>query len=154
MSFDIEKRVRRVGRKAKFMRRFGFLLLFACGLSSCSPGVAPVGQAEYSAEIVGDWQGTVGDTYETISFGADGRFEAKVRPRGFISNTLGQGVTGAVRGTWTIKGKAITLNINSAEDERVLNRATSSTIETFKPTELVVQSDTGTTSTFVRFSKL
>jgi hypothetical protein len=150
----MKKRIRRVGQKARFMRRFVFVLLFACVLSSCSPGVAPVGEAEYSAKIVGDWQGTVGDTYETISFGADGRFEAKVRSRGFISNTLGQGVTGAVRGTWTIKGKSIALNINSAEDERVLNRATSSTIETFTPTELVVQSDTGATSTFLRSLQL
>jgi hypothetical protein len=127
-----------------------FGLLFACGLSACSPDVAPVGNAEYATKIVGDWQGTVGDTNETISFAADGRFVSQVRPRGFISNTLSQGVTGTIRGTWAIKGKSITLNINSAEDERVLNTATSSTIETFKPDELVVKSNTGDTSTFVR----
>jgi hypothetical protein len=112
--------------------------------------VAPVGNAEYSTKIVGDWQGTVGDTNETISFAADGRFVSQVRPRGFISNTLSQGVTGTIRGTWAIKGKSITLNISSAEDERVLNTATSGTIETFKPDELVVKSNTGDTSTFVR----
>jgi hypothetical protein len=131
-------------------RLFIFGLLFACWLSSCSPDGSPVGEAEYSAKIVGDWQGTVGDTRETISFGADGGFVSQVRPRGFISNTLGQGVTGTIRGTWAIKGKSITLNISSAEDVRVLNRATTSTIETFKPNELVVKSTTGDTSMFVR----
>ena len=125
-------------------------LLFTCGLSSCSPDGTPVAEAEYSAKIVGDWQGTVGDTKETISFAADGGFVSQVRPRGFISNTLGQGVTGTVRGTWAIKGTAITLSISSAEDVRVSNRTTTSTIETFKPNELVVKSASGDTSTFVR----
>jgi hypothetical protein len=133
------------------MTRLGFFgLLFACGLSSCSPDGAPVGEAQYSAKIVGAWQGTVGDTKETISFGADGGFVSQVRPRGFISDTLGQGVTGTVSGTWAIKGKSITLNISSAEDVRVLNRATTSTIETFKPNELVVKSAAGGTTKFVR----
>ena len=142
---------RSVLEKIVNMTRLGFFgLLFACGLSSCSPDGAPVGEAEYSAKIVGDWQGTVGDTNETISFGADGGFVSQVRPQGFISNTLGQGVTGTIRGTWAIKGNSITLNISSAEDVRVLNRVTTSTIETFKPNELVVKSTTGDTSMFVR----
>ncbi len=133
------------------MPRLVFLgLLFACGLPSCSPDGAPVAEAQYAAKIVGNWQGTVGDTTETISFAADGGFVSDVRPRGFISNTLGQGVTGIIRGTWAVKGKAITLNIRSAEDVRLLNRTTTSTIETFKPNELVVKSASGDTSTFVR----
>jgi hypothetical protein len=114
------------------------------------PDGPPVAEAEYSAKIVGDWQGTVGDTKEAISFAADGKFVSQVRPQGFISNTLGQGVTGTVRGTWAIKGKSITLNIVSADDARLLNNSTASTIETFKPNELVVKSDNGETSTFVR----
>jgi hypothetical protein len=92
----------------------------------------------------------VGDAKETITFTADGRFVSEVRPRGFISNTLGQGVTGTIRGTWAITGKSMTLNISSAQDERVLNRATTSTIEAFKPDQLVVRSSTGDTSTFAR----
>ena len=92
----------------------------------------------------------VGDRTETISFNADGRFVSQERRRGFISNTLGQGITGTIRGTWAIKGKTITLNISSAEDVSVLNKATTSTIEAFKPNELVVKSATGDTSTFVR----
>jgi len=130
--------------------RLFLLLPLACGLLSCSPDGPPVAEAEYSAKIVGDWQGTVGDTKEAISFAADGKFVSQVRSRGFISNTLGEGVTGTVRGTWAIKGKSITLNIVSADDVRLLNKTTASTIETFKPNELVVKSGNGETSTFVR----
>ena len=53
-----------------------------------------------------------------------------------------------------IKGKTITLNISSAEDVSVLNRATTSTIEAFKSNELVVKSTTGGPSTFVRVRDL
>jgi hypothetical protein len=132
------------------IRSLLFGLLLACGLSSCSQDAAPVAEAEYPAKIIGGWQGTVGDTRETITFSADGRFVSELRPRGFISNTLGQGVTGTIRGTWAITGKSMTLNISSAEDEHVLNRATTSTIEAFKPDQLVVKSSTGETSTFAR----
>jgi hypothetical protein len=125
-------------------------LLLATGLLSCSPDVTLVVETEYSKKIVGDWQGRVGGVNETISFSADGTFVSQVRPGGFISNTLGQGVTGTIRGTWSIKGESITLNISGAEDERILNKATSSTIETFKPNVLVVKSNNGVTSTFVR----
>jgi hypothetical protein len=131
-------------------RLFLLSLLFAGAISSCSPNGAPVAEAEYSAKIVGDWHGTVGDERETISFGADGGFTSQVRRRGFISDTLGQGVTGVIRGTWAINGKSITLNISSAEDVRVLNSATTGTIETFKANEIVVKSATGGTATFVR----
>ena len=133
------------------MRAIVILLLLACGLSACSPDGAPVAEAQYSAKIVGNWQGTVGDTRETISFNTDGGFVSQVRRQGFISNTLGQGVTGTVRGTWAINGTTVTLSISSAEDVRVLNGSTTSTIEAFKPNELVVKSNTtGETSTFVR----
>jgi len=53
----------------------------------------------------GDWQGTVGDMKETISFDADGKFVSEVRRQGFISNTLGQGITGTIRGTWGAQWK-------------------------------------------------
>jgi hypothetical protein len=126
---------------------FGVLV----GLStSCSPNVAPIKEAEYSATIVGDWIGTVGDMKESISFSANGGFVSQVRPQGFISNTLGQGITGTINGTWAIKGKSITLSITSAEDERVLNKSTTSTIESFKPNELIVKSNAEGTSAFTR----
>jgi hypothetical protein len=125
-------------------------LLLAWGLASCSPDAASIAQADYATKIVGGWQGTVGDTNETIKFDADGKFVSEVRPLGFISNTLGQGVTGTIRGTWAIKENTVTLNITSAQDERLSNRATTSTIEAFKPNELVVKSSKGDTSTFRR----
>ena len=125
-------------------------LLLAGALGSCSPDGAPIAEAQYASKIVGNWQGTVGDQRETISFGADGGFTSQVRRRGFISDTLNQGVTGTIRGTWAIQGKSITLNIGSAEDVRVVNSVITSTIETFKPNEIVVKSATGGTATFVR----
>ena len=133
------------------MIRFSVLgLMLAFGLSSCAPEGAPIVEAQYAAKMVGDWQGTVGDLKETISFSADGKFVSQVRRRGFISNTLGQGVTGTIRGTWAIEGKVITLNIDSAEDANVSNKTATSTIEMFKQNELVVRSSNSETSTFVR----
>jgi hypothetical protein len=122
----------------------GFLAL------SCAPNSAPIPEAQYAAKIVGGWQGTVGDMKESITFNADGTFVSQVRPLGFISNTLGQGVTGTIRGTWTIQGRAMTLNITASDNERLLNKTTSSTIEAFRQGELVVKSASGETSTFVR----
>jgi hypothetical protein len=125
-------------------------VLLASLLLSCSPSGSPVPQADYATRIVGGWQGTVGEVSETITFNADGKFVSEVRPRGFISNTLGQGVTGTVRGTWQINANAITLNVTSAQDARLGDTATKSTIEKFEPNELVVKSDRGETSTFRR----
>ena len=132
------------------MGRLYLSLLLSCALASCSPAAAPVDEKDYSTKIVGDWLGTVADVNETIAFRGDGQFVSEVRERGFISNTLGQGVTGTIRGRWTINGKSITLNIASAENERVSNRSTTSIIETFMPNELTVKSDRGDTSKFVR----
>ena len=125
-------------------------LVFVFGLSSCVPDGATVDEAQYAAKIAGDWQGTVADVNETISFSADGRFMSRVRRRGFISNTLGQGTTGTIRGTWTIKGNVISLNIDSAEDANLVNKTATSTIEMFKQNELVVRSSRDETSTFMR----
>ncbi len=125
----------------------GVLLAF---LLSCSPAGTPVPQADYATRIVGGWQGTVADISETITFNADGKFVSEVRPRGFISNTLGQGVTGTVRGTWQISGNTITLNVTSAQDARLADVATRSTIEKFEPNEIIVKSEKGDMSTFLR----
>ena len=125
-------------------------VVLALGLVGYAPAGAPIEEAQYPARIVGDWQGKVGDMKETITFNADGKFVSEVRPQGFISNTLNQEVTGTIRGTWAIKNKVITLNITSAEDERLLNQAASSTILTFMRNELVVKSARGETSTFLR----
>ena len=72
-----------------------------------------------------------------------------MRPTGFISNTLGQGVTGMIYGTWTIAGNVVTLNVESS-DERIVNRTTTGTIEKFRENEIVVKSSNGTVTTFVR----
>ena len=127
----------------------GIGLALILGVSSCTPA-KPVAEADYSAKIVGNWQGTVGNMKESITFSGDGSFIAQLRPQGFISNTLSQGVTGTIRGTWAINGKTITLQITSAEDERVKNSVTSSTILAFNQDELSMKSDRGETSTFTR----
>ena len=127
----------------------GLLWVLALGISACTPA-KPVAEADYSAKIVGTWLGTVGDMKESISFSADGSFIAQLRPMGFISNTLNQGVTGTIRGTWAINGKNITLKITAAEDENVMNRVTSSTIMDFNQDEISMKSDRGESSTFQR----
>ncbi|MFY9704725.1 MAG: lipocalin family protein [Desulfobacterales bacterium] len=125
------------------------LLALAFVVPSCETS-KPVVEADYAAKIVGDWVGTVDDEKESITFRADGGFEAQLRPSGFISNTLSQGVTGTIRGTWAISGKTITLKITSTEDERVKNSSASSTILAFSTNELEMKSDRGETSKFVR----
>jgi hypothetical protein len=134
-------------------RPLGLLVALALGASSCKPA-KPVAEAEYGAKIVGSWLGLVGNMKESITFNGDGSFIAQLRPQGFISNTLSQGATGTIRGTWTIKSKTITLRITSAEDERVKNRVTSSTILAFDQDELSLKSDLGETSTFSRATSL
>jgi hypothetical protein len=131
--------------------RFNLLALaLALGFSSCTREGAAIPEAQYATTIVGDWTGTVGDTKETISFGPDGKFVSKVIPGGFINSTLDQGVTGTILGTWSIAGKVITLNISSTKEASLLNRTTTSTIESFRQNELTIRSSQGTTSSFVR----
>ncbi len=126
---------------------FGLLAIFA--FTACTRN-SPVPEADYPAKLVGDWLGTVGDTKETISFKADGNFIAQVRQAGFISNTLSQGTTGTIRGTWNVAGKTITMRVTGADNENVRNKETSSTIESFTQNELVVRSVSDETSTFMR----
>jgi hypothetical protein len=130
-------------------RRLGLLLVFVLGVSACTRA-KPVAEADYAAKIVGNWLGTVGDMKESITFSADGSFIAQLRPQGFISDTLSQGVTGTIRGSWAINGKTIILKITSAEDVRLKNSRTSSTILAFNEKELTLKNDVGKTSTFTR----
>ncbi len=136
-----------------YLPLLSLLLTLAFCISACTPA-KPVEEAEYSAKIVGNWLGKVGDMKESITFSADSSFIAHVRPAGFISNTLSQDVTGTINGTWAINAKTITLKIISAEDERVINSVTSSTIMAFNPNELSMKSDRGETSTFERTEPL
>ena len=128
--------------------RLGLLLALAF-VASCTPA-KPVAEADYGVKIAGNWLGTVGNMKESITFNDGGSFIAQLRPQGFISNTLSQGVTGTIRGTWAINGKTITLKITSAEDERVKNSVTSSAILAFTQNEVSMKNDRGETSTFTR----
>ena len=119
-------------------------------LACCTNNSVPVPEAEYSTKIVGHWQGTVGDSKETMSIDGDGTFVCRLRPMGFIANTLSQGVIGTIRGTWKITGAIITLKITSAENEHLKNRIASSMIVALKEDKLVLKSDRGETSTFQR----
>jgi len=140
--------------KTKFIiKPLGLLVTLALGVSSCRP-LKPVAESEYAAKIMGNWIGDVGHMSESMTLNGDGSFIARLRPQGFISNTLSQGATGTIRGTWNIKGKTITLRITSAEDERVKDRVTSSTILTFNQDELSLKSDRDEISTFSRSRSL
>jgi hypothetical protein len=125
------------------------LLVFAVVVSSCTPST-PVAEADYAKEIVGSWQGTVGGKEESITFNADGGFIAQMRAQGFISNTLSQGSSGIVRGSWILSGAAITLTVTSTEGEHAENSTASSTILSFTTNELEMKSSQGETSKFVR----
>jgi len=126
------------------------------GLSStaCSYHSWPISEADYPTKIVGSWQGTVGNSKETMSIKGDGTFVCQLHPMGFISNMLFPGAPGTVGGSWTISGPMMTLNITSSENEHLRNRATLSTIISFKENELVLKSDRGDTSSFQRVRTL
>jgi uncharacterized protein (TIGR03066 family) len=132
-----------------WVRAIAVVVLGFC-LACCTNNSAPVLETEYSKKIVGRWQGTVGDSKETMSIDGDGTFVCRLRPMGFIANTLSQGVIGTIRGTWKITGAIITLKITDSKNERLRNRIASSTIVTLKEDELVLKSDRGETSTFQR----
>jgi hypothetical protein len=123
-------------------------------LASCSDNSSIVPEAEYSTNIVGCWQGTVGELKETMTINGDGTFVCQLYPTGFIANTLSQGVRGTIRGTWNITGALITLKITGEKNELLENGTASSTIVSFKKDELVLKSDRGGTSPFKRVSTL
>ena len=142
--------MKKIPMKTNFLiKPLGLLVALTLGISSCKPP-KPVPESEYAAKIVGNWLGEVGHMNESMTLNRDGNFIARLRPQGFISNTLSQGATGTIRGTWAIQGKTITLRIASAEDERVKDHVTSSTILAFNQDELSLRSDRGETSTFSR----
>ena len=142
--------MKKIPMKINFVfKPLGLLVALALGVSSCKPP-KPVAESEYAAKIVGNWLGDVGHMSESMTLNGDGSFIARLRPRGFISNTLSQGATGTIHGTWTITGKTITLRVTSAEDERVKDHVTSSTILAFNQDELSLKSDRDEISTFSR----
>jgi len=123
-------------------------------LVSCARNATPVALAEYSTRIVGRWQGTVGSLNETMTLAGDGTFVCQVQRTGFLANTLSQSRPGKVSGSWNIAGAIITLKITGEKHERLADRITSSTIESFKADELILKSDHGETSPFWRMRAL
>ena len=99
-------------------RAFAVAILGIC-LASCGNNSSIVPETEYSTEIVGRWQGTVGDLKEIMSIDADGTFVCQLYPTGFMANTLSQGVKRTVRGTWEITGAMITLKMTDTKKERL-----------------------------------
>ncbi len=134
----------------KGVSRVALVALLALPMLACEREGAVLAEAQYQAALVGDWQGNVEGDSESISFQADGRFSSEVLPTGFISTTLDQGATSTVRGAWMLQGNVITLNIDQASGAPPVNLATTSTIVSFNENKLVVKSDTGQTSTFIR----
>ena len=128
-------------------------LLVSCA-AGCARDSGPVPQSEYSTQIVGRWQGTVGNSRETMSLARDGLFVCHLQPTGFIANTLSQRVVGVIRGTWSLSGNVITLRITSADHESPTNARTSSTIVAFKDDLLSLKSERGDSSTFRRVQAL
>lgn len=134
----------------KGVSRAALVALLALPMLACEREGSALAEAQYQAALVGDWQGNVEGDSESISFQADGRFSSEVLPTGFIGTTLDQGVPSTVRGAWMLQGNVITLNIDQASGAPPVNLATTSTIVSFNENKLVVKSDTGQTSTFIR----
>jgi hypothetical protein len=89
-----------------------------------------------------------------MSINRDGTFVCQLHPLGFIANTLSQGVSGKISGTWNIRGTLLTLRITGSQNERLANSAASSTIVSFNENLLVLRSDRGETSSFERKTRL
>lgn len=138
---------------ASLIKTIAVVVLGFC-LASCANKSQSISEAEYSTKIVGFWQGIVGDLKESMAFNGDGTFVYQLHRTGFIANTLSQGVTGTIHGTWKITDKIITLSSTNAENESLKNRITSSKIVMFKKNELILKSSRGETSSFLRVYRL
>jgi hypothetical protein len=128
--------------------------VFVCCFASCANKLRPVTEAEYPLKLVGRWQRTDGAIHETMSIDGDGTFVCQLHPDGFIADTLSEGVTGTVRGTWSLHGASIRLNISSAVNENLENTRASSTIVALTEDELILTSDRGNRSSFRRVRDL
>jgi hypothetical protein len=124
----------------------------ALGMVSCRAPSQPIAPFDYAANIVGNWQGTVGNEKELMTLNPNGTFVCRLRPLGFIANTLSESRPGTIRGTWALRGRNITLRVASNTNEYPRNRMSSSTIIAFKHDELTLKTARGETSTFTRFS--
>lgn len=137
-------------KTVRLLTRIITVLATGCCVASCVHNSRAVSQAEYSKEIVGLWLGTVAGSKETMSMHDDGTFVCQVRASGFLANTLSQGITGSIYGTWKIVGQVITLKIVGSANVQLENKVALSTIVSFKHSELQLKSDDGEISTFRR----
>lgn len=132
------------------------LAVFALGasLAACANNSRPVSEADFSTAVVGRWQGTVGDSRETMSIKSDGTFICRLNQTGFIANMLYPVVPGTVSGTWIITGNVMTLMITGEKNERLANKTASSVIVSFNENEIVLKSNRNEQSSFVRIRAL
>ncbi|MHB8260482.1 MAG: hypothetical protein ACYDCN_07300 [Bacteroidia bacterium] len=155
IKIELPKLFRNKASAIAFRMRIIIAIIVVFYMISCtnnSPVIFP--EADYSTNIVGNWQGTVGDLKETMTINRDCTFVCQVHPLGFIANTLSQGETGTIYGTWKISSAIITLKITGEKNERLINNAAVSTILSLKDEELVLKSDRGDTSIFNRVVNL
>ena len=155
IKIELPKLFRNKASAIAFGMRIIIAVMVVFYLTACtnnSPVIFP--EAEYSTNIIGNWQGTVGDMKETMTINRDCTFVCQVHPSGFIANTLSQGETGTINGTWKISNAIITLKITGEKNERLSNNAAVSTILSLKDEELVLKSNHGETSTFTRVVNL
>jgi len=129
-------------------------IVFTCYITSCTNNTVVIPKSEYSAKIIGQWMGTVGDLKESMALNSDSTFVCQLYLDGFIANTLSQGVKGTVNGRWNIKDSTITLNITGEKNENLENGSAISTIISLKENELVLKSDKNETSLFERVKPL
>ena len=136
---------------AVWAKTIAVVTLGAC-LTACAKSWPAIPEAEYSKELVGRWQGTAGDEKEIMSININGRFVCQLHQRGFIANTLSQGVTGTISGTWSIAGRTVTLLVDGVEHEHLKNGSATSEIVSFNNKEIVLKSARGEVSTFYRIN--
>src|ERR1700684_4444476 len=130
------------------------VVALGASLAACTNDSRPVSAADFSTAVVGRWQGTVGDSRETMSIKSDGTFICRLNQTGFIANMLYPVVPGTVSGTWIITGNVMTLMITGENNEHLVNKTASSVIVSFKENELVLKSDRDETSSFMRISSI
>jgi hypothetical protein len=126
------------------------VVVLGASLVACKNKSAPVAQDNFSASLIGRWEGTVGGERETMSINADGTFSCILRQRGFIATMLYPRKPGKISGTWKITGNIVTLTITGESNERPVNSIASSTIISFNDNEVVLQSGLGERSSFER----
>src|ERR1700677_2055024 len=130
------------------------VVALGASLAACANDSRPVSGADFSTAVVGRWQGTVGDSRETMSIKSDGTFICRLNQTGFIANMLYPVAPGTVSGTWVITGNVMTLMITGENNERLVNKTASSVIVSFKENDLVLKSAREERSSFVRIRAL